>query len=265
MLLDFPYKTRTEALQSVPRFNELTMFYRQDLNMHRFSCKAVAKQLFQDLIPQGYFPGVDLKLVLDMLDVHDDPEIVDSDISTHRKAKLTGYEKQVHELRNLAAKSELVRQFAHEVSFDYLRYMEMYEKKDCMESQLCSMIDKFVGFGFETIHECLHGNYALMDDGVNGRYINLLYGLKNKYGNLNEFLTSKNKLNFTSLEYLTLVSAQLTNLRLVDKPFEILEIPKNTGIRIYDYCVSAILNEDNDFATEILTIERKSGPIVNSQ
>lgn len=258
--------SREDALKEVFRFSTHTMFYRQNLEMHKFCCKAVGKKFLNEVQKEGLFLDIKLEDLLNYLEVHDDIEIITGDLGSHLKASMSDYEKTFWKRMEYSSIIPLNMRYGDQVDFDYIQNLIMSLEKDCTVSQLGSYIDKLVGFGLETIHEILANNQSLIKDGVDRRYIGILTELPTKLPYMADFFEkNKNGTNFTTSTVLTEVSSDLSRI-ILNHPFSehtIKTISNPVGIRPYDYCVKALLDEDEEKTIQILTQRRESEPLCN--
>ncbi|MCA9496309.1 MAG: hypothetical protein KC589_05180 [Nanoarchaeota archaeon] len=250
--------SRKNELKEVWRFGSLPMHHRQNLFMHYFCCEALIEKLLPELQNGKFkklFKKINLEEVKKINQVHDDTEIIGSDIDTHTKNNMTQYQLKFHNRINEIAKIALFFRYKEEMGNSYLHLMEKAEKKECIESQFVSLTDKIIGYGLETIHEVLSINVPFIDDGVHERYPQYLRKLENKLNHLNKFLKSNDPLNLTSIEILSQSYNELFEIKLKNKrrKHTAKSIIKPTGIIIYDYCVKALLEKNEEMAIKILT------------
>lgn len=247
--------SREKELSKVKRFHQNDMIYAQNLNHHYFSCSSIIHKFKTKL----NFLNINWEEALNISEVHDDIEIITSDIPSNLKLELSS-EKQIllSNIEKEAAKYLYYNFNKEKINSNYLNLLIKSNKKTCIESQIVSYADKIVGFS-EMIHETLAGNLDLYKNNVHNNYKKIFELLPNKLNHLDNFFESLNKLNFTRKER---IDETIKNLEKIIKDkkfinFQIYNFEKPTGIEIYDFYTKSIINNNFEIAYKILTEKRE--------
>lgn len=277
LLKAFPNKNRDDALQFVQRFQPHSMIHRQNLDMHKECMKIIAKK-YVEILKKDYkippFTNISLEELLNMIEVHDDPEIITSDIPTHIKDLRGNYIREFQDRMEYLAMIGLAEKYSKELDMskeEYISYMTRAKEKNKDDhcAQVCSLIDRLSAIYLEVTHEIISGNFSLFVEGVDRRYLKKVSEMKQKMPSLKTFLNSDNPLNFTSeynlmhmqkkINWIYLRSQNGDNSYLFDTENKKLYTP--SAIPGYEFFRQALLEHDENFAKAILAEKRESEPI----
>jgi len=155
----FP-KERERALQSIYRYGMFeVVFYRSNLSMHTRR----VLWLIEELLPLAEkLLTLDSEKARILALVHDDAEIITGDVQAGVKARMS-----VSELKAVAkAEEQAIQELAKKSpavvhGYSYKKLLLHALKKDCVEAQLVSYVDK-IDAHCESLHEVLAGNINLL-------------------------------------------------------------------------------------------------------
>jgi 5'-deoxynucleotidase YfbR-like HD superfamily hydrolase len=182
----FPQERR-EKLENIYRYNFFdVVFYRSNLWMHSHR----VLWLIEELIPLAKkYIQFDAEKARAYALVHDDVEMITGDVQGITKARMSDEEKKMLEEKELEGIDLLSSKYPKEINgYSYKELLIHAVKKDCIEAQLVSYVDKLDAY-CESLHEVYAGNIALLRSVV--FYANSLPSFSYKYPALKELLASK--------------------------------------------------------------------------
>lgn len=148
--------------------------------------------------------------------VHDDAEMVTGDIQAIVKARISKTELAKLERKELLAVKSLVKKFPKTINgYVYEDLLNHSAKKDCIEAQLVSYVDKMDAY-CESLHEVYAGNISLIRSVI--FYANLIPLYSKKFPALKPFLDSKDS-------PFTFIGDQISPYKIVAKKYSHLNKP----------------------------------------
>lgn len=183
------FKGRAEKLEAIKRYNvprHQPMHYRTNVLGHSQRVYFMLK----DIMPRAeafYGSELNKEKALCLTLIHDDPEIYIGDIQMDDKEKMSKDELDNKDKREIVAIERLADEspkFLNE--FNYRDLLYTIHRKDILEAQLVSFIDKTDGF-CEALHEIHAGNILFIKPAVN--YVRRLNNYPKKFPILNDFLS----------------------------------------------------------------------------
>ena len=221
---------RELRLKEIYRFNMFeTLMYRSNLWMHTHR----VLWLLEEIIPiaQKYLIFDAEKARIFAL-VHDDAEMITGDVQAGHKARMTKEELRKIELAEEEALENLAEKYPKTIhGYVYKDLLLNSAKKDCIEAQLVSYVDK-IDAQCESLHEVLAGNVTLLRSVM--FYVNTLILFPKKFPDLAPLLTSRE----SSLTYLTDVVSpeRVENKRYVQfgKPWRKESLQVDTDFPFYN-------------------------------
>lgn len=185
--LDIFPTERKKKLEQIYRYHIFeVMFYRSNLEMHTQR----VLWLLEEIAPLAKkYLKFDLEKARIYALVHDDAEMVTGDIQAIVKLRMSSEEAKNHEKEEEEAIEELVSRYPKNIhGYSYRKLLEHASKKDCVEAQLVSYLDKLDAF-CESLHEVYAGNISFLR-AVVFYAINLPF-FSIKYPKLKNLLASK--------------------------------------------------------------------------
>jgi hypothetical protein len=162
------------------------VFYRSNLWMH----SQRVLWLLEELAPTAQkYLEFDLEKARAYALVHDDAEIITGDVQAIEKERMSPEDQEKYDRQEEEAIEKLALVFPADVNgYSYKELLSHALKKDCIEAQLVSYIDKLDAY-CESLHELYAGNISLIKSVVS--YANNLPLFPYKYPALKELLGSK--------------------------------------------------------------------------
>jgi hypothetical protein len=178
---------RKEKLEKIYRYSFFdTMLYRSNLWMHTQRVLWLLEEVAPIAKKHLTF---DLEKARIYALVHDDAEMITGDIQAIVKLRMTTEETKKLEEEEMNAIENLIQNYPEKVhGYSYKELLEHATKKDCVEAQLVSYLDKLDAF-CESLHEVYAGNISLLRSVVFYSMTLPLFSIK--YPDLKEFLLSK--------------------------------------------------------------------------
>ncbi len=178
---------RKQKLEQIYRYHIFeVMFYRSNLEMHNQR----VLWLLEELAPLAQkHLNFDMEKARIYALVHDDAEIVTGDVQAIKKARMSPKEVKNHEKKEALAIDELTSKYPETVhGYSYKKLLKHASKKNCIEAQLVSYVDKLDAF-CESLHEVYAGNISFLRSVV--FYATNLPLFPIKYPKLKPLLSSK--------------------------------------------------------------------------
>jgi hypothetical protein len=182
----FP-KERQQRLESIDRYHYFdVLFYRSNLWMHSQRVLWLLEEVAP--IAERYIK-FDVEKARALALVHDDAEMITGDIQAIVKARISKEELKELENNELKAIKQLVKKFPKQINgYSYEKLLNHAAKKDCIEAQLVSYVDKMDAY-CESLHEVYAGNMSLIRSVIFNANIIPLFS--KKFPKLKPFLESK--------------------------------------------------------------------------
>lgn len=137
------------------------MYYRTNVSIHVQRMKVIAKEIAEIL--QKEWISIDIEHLLNLVEVHDDEEIITGDLVSPKKSAFTQAEKEAFEEKCNKAQIEIIKEFWN------LFEGELYEKLVKEEKEGSSLyffilkyIDKLEA-NMEVCHEIFAGNQEFLE------------------------------------------------------------------------------------------------------
>lgn len=210
----FP-KERQEKLEKIYRYNYFdVLFYRSNLWMHSHR----VLWLLEEISPLAKkHIKFDLEKARTLALVHDDAEMVTGDIQAIVKARVSKKELEKMGREELKAIDNLIKNYPKMINgYVYKDLLKHSAKKDCIEAQLVSYVDKMDAY-CESLHEVYAGNISLIRSVI--FYANLIPLFSKKFPDLKPFLESKES-PFTYIgDQISPYKIEAKKYRHLNKPF----------------------------------------------
>ena len=178
---------RQQKLENIYRYHFFdTLFYRSNLWMHNYR----VLWLLEEIAPlaQKYL-SFDLEKARIYALVHDDAEMVTGDIQAIVKSRMSPQELEKLEEDEMKAIAGMVKEYPEKVhGYSYRALLEHAAKKDCIEAQLVSYVDKLDAY-CESLHEVYAGNLSLLRSVI--FYASAMPLFPKKFPDLKPLLASK--------------------------------------------------------------------------
>jgi len=234
---------REEELEKIKRYIiELTpvMFYRTNDLIH---IKRVVGH-FEQIIPkikEVYGNNFNYEFARAAAEVHDDPEIITTDIPLYEKELMNKEKRERLSLEEDKAIENLVERYGlFFKGYSYKELLYSTKNKDRLETQFISFCDKFDGAG-EAWHEIWAGNEFFVlpaggKDAKTGGYIRRLKEFSEKYPKMVAFFEefpeySVDEFNFELIPY-------------KNKPHTIKSLKKNSGFLLYELWKKSVIKTE---------------------
>ncbi len=185
-LSDFP-ESRKNNLEKLYRYGYFdVLFYRSNLWNHSYRVLWLLEEIAP--IAKKYLK-IDMEKARALALVHDDAEIITGDIPSQEKETRSLEKEETSMKEELKAINELEKIYPKKINgYSYRQLLLHSAKKDCIEAQLVSYVDKIDAF-CESLHEVYAGNIILMRSVV--FYSRTIPFLPIKYPDLKPLLESK--------------------------------------------------------------------------
>ncbi len=183
---------RKEKLQNIYRYNYYdVLIYRSDLWRHSYR----VLWLLESIIPLAQkHIQFDAEKARTLALVHDDVEMVTGDVQAILKARMTPEELDALGNQEFEAIEELAKRYPKEINgYSYRELLHHAAKKDCIEAQLVSYVDKVDAY-CESLHEVYAGNMSMLRAVV--FYARTIPAFPTKYPELASLLLEKSPLTY---------------------------------------------------------------------
>lgn len=153
-------KEREEELAKIYRYDLFkTMFYRPNLFEHGYRVMWLVEDLLR-VVPN--YIDIDPIKARVMAFVHDDAEVIVTDIASSRKKQMTKTEKEAFLRAEEDASREIGKRFGPTIAgYDYTELLLEAMQKNTPEAQLVEFADKTEAYN-ETMHEIFAGNFTFI-------------------------------------------------------------------------------------------------------